>query len=194
MILSFDTSAQHCAAALLSGDTIVAVRCEDMARGQAERLVPLLEEVLREGGAAWADLSRLSVGIGPGNFTGIRISVALARGLSLGLGIPAIGVSLFDTTMRLSNRRQIAVPAPRDQAYVFDADNMQVPVLAPALPEPGVALSTDHSASDHVAMMARIAATRPANAPRPAPLYIKPADAAPSRDAPPVMLDSPGTS
>ena len=93
LILGFDTSAAHCAAALLSGETIVAVAAEEMARGQGERIMVLLEEVLSQGGVGWAALSALGVGTGPGNFTGIRISVSAARGLALGLGIPAVGVT-----------------------------------------------------------------------------------------------------
>ncbi len=50
--------------------------------------MPLLEEMLAEAGAAWGDLAPIGVGIGPGNFTGIRISVAAARGLALGAGHP----------------------------------------------------------------------------------------------------------
>jgi Fe-S cluster biogenesis protein NfuA len=46
----FDTSAAHCAAALLCGDRVLAQRYEAMAKGQAERLMPLLEEVLAEAG------------------------------------------------------------------------------------------------------------------------------------------------
>ena len=46
LVLSFDTSAAHVAAALLCGDEIIARKVEEMKRGQAERLVPLLEEVL----------------------------------------------------------------------------------------------------------------------------------------------------
>ncbi len=64
-----------------------------MARGQAERLIPLLQQVLNDHGAVWNDLDAIGVGVGPGNFTGIRISVSAARGLALGLGKPAIGVS-----------------------------------------------------------------------------------------------------
>jgi tRNA threonylcarbamoyl adenosine modification protein YeaZ len=188
MILAFDTSSHHCAAAILSGDTLLALRCEEMARGQAERLVPLLEEVLAEGGASWSDLKAIGVGVGPGNFTGIRISVSLARGLALGLKIPAHGISLFETTVRLSGQSRAAVPAPRDQVYLFDAKGMPAPILAPAMPEPPYALSTQHAPGDHVATMARLAAERPADGPRPAPLYIKPADAAPARDAPPTIL------
>ena len=43
-------------------------------------------------GVAWRDLSAIGVGTGPGNFTGIRISVAAARGLALSLGVPAVGL------------------------------------------------------------------------------------------------------
>ncbi|MFZ7092178.1 tRNA (adenosine(37)-N6)-threonylcarbamoyltransferase complex dimerization subunit type 1 TsaB [Primorskyibacter sp. 2E233] len=189
LVLAFDTSAAHCAAALLCGDTVLASRSEEMGRGQAERLMPLLQELLDETGKDWTELTTLGVGIGPGNFTGIRISVSAARGLALGLGIPAIGVSLFQTTKCLSNRAQTAVPAPRDQVYLKDHDKMCDPILSPQMPDMAYALSTEHAPVDHVEMMARIAAKAPKNTPRPAPLYIRPADAAPSRDTPPVILD-----
>ena len=93
LVLGFDTSAAHCAAALLCADRVVAQHAEDMGRGQAERLFPLLEELLAEGGVTWRDLTALGVGTGPGNFTGIRISVAAARGLALSLG-PAVPLIL----------------------------------------------------------------------------------------------------
>ena len=94
-ILAFDTSAAHCAAALLLPDSLI-LRLEPMEKGQAERLMPMLEDVLAEGGLAWSDLKALAVGTGPGNFTGIRIAVSAARGLALGLGIPAVtGLAAF---------------------------------------------------------------------------------------------------
>ena len=122
-ILAFDTSAAHCAAALLCDDTIRVERHEALARGQAERLMPMLEEMLAEAGKVWADLDAIAVGIGPGNFTGIRISVAAARGLALALGIPAIGISTFEVMRGLDAGLQdanevVSVAAPRGQAYV----------------------------------------------------------------------------
>ena len=159
-----------------------------MGRGQAERLFPLLEELLAEAGATWRDLARIGVGVGPGNFTGVRISVSAARGLALGLGIPAVGVTLFQTTMHLSNWAQTAIPAPRGQFYLMDPDKMRQPIVASALPGGMFALSTEHGPLDHVVMMARIAAETPETCTPPAPLYIRPADAAPSREAPPVIL------
>ncbi len=61
------------------GGRTVASRHEEMKRGQAERLFPMLEEVLREGGVVWGELDAIGVGVGPGNFTGIRIAVSAAR-------------------------------------------------------------------------------------------------------------------
>lgn len=190
-ILGFDTSGPYCAAALLlDGQTFVTV--EEMARGQGERLMGLLKELLSTHGQSWADLDAIGVGTGPGNFTGIRIAVSAARGLALGLGKPAIGVSMFDTTQHLANWAQTAVPAPREQLYVFDPDKMRDPFLAPAdTIDTSYALSSDHTAQDHIAAIAAIAADRLAqNTPlgRPAPLYVKAPDAAPPREKPPVIL------
>ena len=93
--LAFDTSGPYVAAALQLGDR-TEVTVEPMARGQAERLMPLLQEMLAVHDLSWSDLDRLIVGIGPGNFTGIRIGVAAARGLALGTGLPTVGVSSLD--------------------------------------------------------------------------------------------------
>jgi tRNA threonylcarbamoyladenosine biosynthesis protein TsaB len=68
---------------LLSGDRIIASIIEPMAKGQGERLLGLCGDVLAQANVAYDDLTAIAVGIGPGNFTGIRISVSAARGLAL---------------------------------------------------------------------------------------------------------------
>ncbi|MEQ9694278.1 tRNA (adenosine(37)-N6)-threonylcarbamoyltransferase complex dimerization subunit type 1 TsaB [Shimia sp. SDUM112013] len=187
LTLAFDTSGRHCAAALLKDGVMIGGLSEDMARGQAERLMPLLQDVLSSAGYDWADLTAIGVGVGPGNFTGIRISVSAARGLALALGVPAVGVSTFEATSFDHPAPHVpTVAAPRDQVYAV------LPGKAPALFE---TLSTDlpviapPSPMKLVENMARIAETRADKAPgRPAPLYIKAADAAPPRDPAPVIL------
>ncbi len=187
-VLAFDTSAAHCAAAVLQGDDVLAAHSEDMARGQAERLMPLLDEVLAQAGLGWRDLDRIGAGIGPGNFTGIRISVAAARGLALGLGIPAIGVTGFDAVAAAERGPgTVCIPAPRGQVYLRDPQT-GTPRLADAADLAGLTLLTPQAGTIALGI-ARVAATR-APGPRPAPLYIKPADAAPSSDLPPVILDA----
>jgi tRNA threonylcarbamoyladenosine biosynthesis protein TsaB len=195
LVLGFDTAAAHCAAALLSGDRILASVTEEMAKGQAERLMGLCEEVLAAGGAGWRDLDALGVGIGPGNFTGIRISVSCARGLALGLGIPAVGVPAFDA-LRLGQDGPcaVAVDARRGQFYFrrYAPDSDALLCDADALPaHDGPLIGAGGKVPSYPAeeAIARLAAARfEDNPPRPAPLYLRPADAAPARDVAPAIL------
>ena len=92
LVLAFDTSAAHCAAALVRGDAVLARRDEAMDRGQAERLLPMLEEMLAEAGIGWAALGGIGVVHRPRQLhRRARSAVAAARGLALALGIPAVG-------------------------------------------------------------------------------------------------------
>ena len=183
-ILAFDTSAAHCAAALLSGGRVV-TRCEAMGRGQAERLMPLVQQVLDEEGLGFADLDRIGVGIGPGNFTGIRISVAAARGLALSLGIPAVGVSGLRALQAGACQNVAAIMGPRETAYVQIGEAS--PAIVPVQDVPPDAARFDDPEALVRSMVRIAAAAEPGIAP--APLYIRQADAAPSRDAPPVILE-----
>ena len=169
-----------------------------MDKGQAERLLPLLEEMLAEAGIGWHDLGRLAVGTGPGNFTGVRISVAAARGLALGLGIPAIGVTRLEALAH-GLRRPVTVieDARRDEAYVqvFGADGTAAQLVA-LCEAPRTGLCTGSAAGPQALppalplaeAIARIAAARTLPQPRPAPFYLRGADAAPPSDPPPVIL------
>lgn len=197
LVLGFDTSGGWCRAALLRGDVVLAARDEAMARGQGERLMPLLEEVLAEGGLAWRDLAALGVGVGPGNFTGIRISVSAARGLALGLGIPAIGVSRFEALALDGPALPVLVAAPRGQGWLLDGAQPPALIDPATLSGPVIADAADFATLDifpptHplAQAIARIARARMgAPQPRPAPLYLREADAAPPSEAPPALID-----
>ncbi len=216
-LLAFDTSAAHCAAALLWRGEIVAQAREEMAKGQAERLMPMIEEMLAGAGLCWRDLGAIAVGVGPGNFTGIRISVAAARGLALGLGVPAVGVTGLEVlAFGASGRSRVALPASRGAIYVQDFEGEVAlslprevvaddPELWPAetslaligdWPEPPDAARhpriTRPDAAARLRAMAHIGARHVAQgASLPAPFYMRAADAAPPRDPPPVILDDP---
>ena len=191
-ILAFDTSAAHCAAALLSGGRAV-VRVDPMAKGQAEHLMPMLEAMLAVAGLAWRDLDALAVGTGPGNFTGIRIAVSAARGLALGLGKPAIGVDGFTARAHGAARpATVAIPAPRDRHYraVLGETGFEAgPTMeGPEATDPGAVLPepSPEALIENVARHA--AAVLGQDHPRPGPLYVRAPDAAPPRDAGPVLL------
>lgn len=201
-ILAFDTSAAHCAAALLLPDGRCLLRHEAMDKGQAERLLPLLEELLAEAGLGWSDLTRLAVGTGPGNFTGVRISVAAARGLALGLGIPALGVTRLDALAHgLPRPLTVIEDARRDEVYVqsFTEDgagparlcNASTVVLTTASTGSAAGPDALPAALPLARAIAEIAAARTLPQPRPAPFYLRGADAAPPSDPPPVILPDP---
>lgn len=89
LILALDTSTAACTAALLERNgTIVASRDELIGRGHAERLMPMIEEML-EGHVP----TRIIVGVGPGSFTGLRVGIAAAHGMAIGWSIPLSGMN-----------------------------------------------------------------------------------------------------
>ena len=201
LILGFDTSGPWCCAALVAGARVLASAHEEIAIGQAERLMPMLEAVLAEGGARWRDLAAVGVGTGPGNFTGVRIAVAAARGIALGLGVPAIGVGLLEARAEgLARPLAVIEDARRGEVYLQEfglgADEgprlCDLSDLAPLLGAVALAGSAAGAAAALTGgavlppalplgvAVARIAAARlGTNQPRPAPLYLRAPDARP---------------
>src|SRR5690606_21629765 len=86
-VLAFDTCFGACSAAILWNGQLT-WRYEEMATGQAERLIPMIGEVLDQSGASLRDLDTIAVTEGPWTFTGTRVGVAAARGLALATGLP----------------------------------------------------------------------------------------------------------
>ena len=89
MLLAFDTSTAACTAALFDGEGHCLDRADELiGRGHAERLVPMLDELLDGRTPA-----TILVGVGPGSFTGIRVAIAAAFGLSIGWNAKLYGMS-----------------------------------------------------------------------------------------------------
>jgi tRNA threonylcarbamoyladenosine biosynthesis protein TsaB len=210
-ILAFDTSAAQCAAALVEGESLLVERVEPMARGQAERLLPLLEECLGDRGLGWGDLDALAVCTGPGNFTGLRLSVAAARGLALSTGMRAIGITAFEALAAGRAGPVLAlVRNPRGAAYaqvfrdgravgaIGEADrlsNLPPDAICVGFGARDVALQAGLERFHEVSLLepewiARAALARlDDSAERPAPLYLRPADATPAAPAPAFLDD-----
>lgn len=96
-ILAFDTAFDACSACVADahgGDVVaLASALEHFETGHAERLVPMIDEVMAAAGVAFSDVDRIAVTVGPGTFTGTRIGIAAARGLALATGIALVGAS-----------------------------------------------------------------------------------------------------
>jgi len=97
--LAIDTAGPFCSAALVARSDpsrVLAAESEQIGRGHAERLMPMIDSVLARAGISYDDLSLIAVTTGPGSFTGVRIGISAARGLALALGLEARGIGVLD--------------------------------------------------------------------------------------------------
>lgn len=113
-MLVIETSGRACAAGVFSGAGELSRCVVEMGRGHADAIVDLCSDALREASRDWRDLRSVAVCVGPGSFTGIRAGVAAARGFSLALGIPAVGVSALDAMALAAPGTDVRVVVARD--------------------------------------------------------------------------------
>jgi tRNA threonylcarbamoyladenosine biosynthesis protein TsaB len=127
-LLAIDTASTLCAACVWDAGAAreLGRSVEDIGKGHAERLMDVIARALAEADMTHADLGAITVSVGPGSFTGIRVGVAAARGLALALKIPALGVTTLSAIAEEARqthpgRRIIAsIDARRDELYVED--------------------------------------------------------------------------
>ncbi len=130
-VLALDTATAACSAALWRGGALGAHRFVAMERGHAEALMPMVEAIMDEAGAAYRDLDLVAATVGPGTFTGLRVGLAAARGIALAAGRPVAGVTTLEALAHgvdgaaLDGRKLVAaLDARRGEVYVqiFDGD------------------------------------------------------------------------
>lgn len=214
-LLAIDTALNACSAAIVDGRQgeewrVLARVASSGGKGNAERLLPLLDQAKREAGIELADLDGVVATVGPGSFTGIRTALATARGLGLALGKPVWGVTttaaLAKAAAQPGHGTVAVIDARRDEVYiqVFNADGspasepllLAVSDAVALLPKTplmlvgsGSALLKDAAGRDDLVLspadpdpdpviVAQLAALMPVPDHPPAPLYIRPPDAA----------------
>lgn len=85
---------------------------------QSVALATECEKFMDECGTKWNDLSAIGVVIGPGSFTGIRLGIAYAKGLAMGLDIPVVGISAFDLYLAATPDAFVAIESGRGDFFV----------------------------------------------------------------------------
>jgi tRNA threonylcarbamoyladenosine biosynthesis protein TsaB len=104
-ILNIETATKNCSVALAkNGETILCKEMAEQGFSHAEKLHLFIEEIIKDAGITFSDLSAVAVSQGPGSYTGLRIGVSAAKGLCYALEIPLISV---DTLTVLANQLQI---------------------------------------------------------------------------------------
>lgn len=200
-VLVIDTTGRWCAAALKAGGKVFE-RHETMERGQAERLAPLVGELLAEAGLHPRDLARIGVATGPGSFAGTRAGTAFARGLALptgarALGIPSLAALAHEADPACASTVFAAHDARRGELVwqivergvaqgepartgLEDARDALAASGACVITGSGSALLGGQGWREHAPLGALLALCElaPDDAPLPSPLYARPPDAA----------------
>ncbi|HDG1696749.1 tRNA (adenosine(37)-N6)-threonylcarbamoyltransferase complex dimerization subunit type 1 TsaB [Kluyvera ascorbata] len=104
-ILAIDTATEACSAALWN-DGNTCAHFELCPREHTQRILPIVQDILTQGGVSLTDFDALAFGRGPGSFTGVRIGIGIAQGLALGAELPMIGVSTLATMAQGAWRKQ----------------------------------------------------------------------------------------
>lgn len=122
-ILVIDTATEACSAALQIG-THRWHRFDICPQQHSQRLLPMVDELLKEAGVTLQDLDGLGYGRGPGSFTGVRIATGMIQGLALGTGLPVVGISTLAAMAQQAHSEQgstevvAAIDARMDEVYL----------------------------------------------------------------------------
>ena len=135
LILALDGSTGPCSVALLElgaesvgsspRPVALSVRSVQDSRAHARMLLLLADESLKEVGAVPRDLRAVVVGTGPGTFTGVRVTVATARGIGLALDIPVLGVSTLSALVAWA----VGAPTAAVERRSWKLSDVIVPVV-----------------------------------------------------------------
>ena len=198
LILALDTALAAATAVVARDEHVLAVRCQEMARGHQEAIAVLTQAAMAEAGVRFEALDRIGVVVGPGSFTGLRVGIAFAKGLALAWETPLVGVGSLEALLAsvAGGRVAAAIDAGRGQVYLQAggppeqhpfAEALEVvagyapevmvgsgaALLAPAAPHARI----DGRAFADPAALARLTLLAPAPDGPPRPLYLRAPDA-----------------
>lgn len=162
-ILAIDATLGGASVAILAGDAVLADRALAPGHGQAGALAPLVAATLAAAGLSPSSLTSIAVSIGPGSFTGLRASIALAQGLAAGARIPLAGIPVaaaFAEGLDLPGHALwVAIDSRRNRVFLDRAGSLATFALA-ELPRPETPVAI---AGDAAALVACWLAARDAN-------------------------------
>lgn len=121
-LLALDTATEACSVALLHDGQVIS-HYEVIPRLHAQRLLPMIRDLLAQAGVPLSALDVIAFGRGPGAFTGVRIAVGVVQGLAFALDRPVLPVSnlavLAQRALREYGAVQVAaaIDARMDEVY-----------------------------------------------------------------------------
>jgi tRNA threonylcarbamoyladenosine biosynthesis protein TsaB len=122
VLLALDTATEACSVALMRDNAVIS-RYEVIPRLHAQRVLPMVQDLLSEAGLAASDINAIAFGRGPGAFTGVRIAIGVVQGLAFSLNCPVLPVSDLAVIAQRAHREMgaakvaVAIDARMDEVY-----------------------------------------------------------------------------
>jgi len=143
IVLALDAAGSGCSVAVGVGEQIVNIERVQISQRQAERILPMADDVLSRARLPPSALDLVAVTVGPGSFTGIRVGLAAAKGITLATGARLVGVSSFDAVAAIHAKPGcfllVALESRREDLYVQLFGTRCDPVGKPATIAAGLA-------------------------------------------------------
>lgn len=102
-----ETATDACSVAIADERGLLCVRESLKAKAQASELAPLIDEVLKESETSIKECAGVSVSMGPGSYTGLRVGLSTAKGLCFGADIKLMGVGTLDILAQLGRGKAV---------------------------------------------------------------------------------------
>ncbi len=131
-VLGIDSSTDRLGIGLAEGNTILSNTILDSMREHASRIIGMIDETLNKADKTINDVEGVAVAVGPGSFTGLRVGLAVGKGIAVARKIPIIGVSTFEVITRRLRQNYpefyLTAPVRKGELYVFHVtDNSSFP-------------------------------------------------------------------
>jgi tRNA threonylcarbamoyladenosine biosynthesis protein TsaB len=139
LVLALDATGSACSVVVAAGETVLARDRLATRHGQAERLLPMIDDAFRRASLLPSAIDLIGTTVGPGSFTGIRVSLSAARGIALATGAQLLGVTGFEAVaanlVPPSNTNGsfllIALESRREDLFVQIFNPAGIPLLEP---------------------------------------------------------------
>jgi tRNA threonylcarbamoyladenosine biosynthesis protein TsaB len=143
VVLALDSAGSGCSVVVACGEIVLGAESDAALHGQAEKLLPMVDSVMRRAGLPASALDIIGVTVGPGSFTGIRVGLAAARGIARATGAQVIGVTGFEAVAACLTGSSldagfllIALESRREDLYVQLFDHARVALEEPTASMP----------------------------------------------------------
>lgn len=122
IILGIDSSTDYLALGLGDESKVISEKVHKTSREHASKILGLVDDLMTENSMTINRIDGIAVAIGPGSFTGLRIGMAVAKGIAVSNNIPVVGISTFEVIARrllpTHNRFFLMAPVRRGEYYL----------------------------------------------------------------------------